>query len=81
MNQAQKVCVSVAFAAALVVCASALSLAVNNTGDGGWFMYSPNSPGDFSTSGDSVMNDILIWLAAIGLWLAIAWRLFRTKAR
>jgi hypothetical protein len=81
MNQAQKVCVSIACAAVLVVCAAALSSAVNNTVDGGWFMYSPTSQGVFSSSGDSVMNDVLIWLAAIGLWLAVSWRLFRTKAK
>jgi heme/copper-type cytochrome/quinol oxidase subunit 1 len=79
MNQAQRVCVGIAVAAVLVVCASAVSIAVNGSADGGWFMYSPNSSAEFSRSGDSVMNDILIWLAAIGIWLAVAWRLFRTK--
>jgi hypothetical protein len=80
MNQAQKVSVSIAVAAALTVGAAARSRIFANTADGGWFMYSPNNAPMFSASRGPVLRDVLIWLAAIVIWLVVAWRLFRSKA-
>jgi hypothetical protein len=80
VNRAQKVSVSIAAAAALIVGALALSGVFANNADGGWFMYSPNSVPMFSSSRGPVVRDVVIWLAAIAIWLAVAWRLFRSKA-
>jgi hypothetical protein len=80
VNQAQKVSVSIAVAAALIVGAAATSRVFANTADGGWFMYSPNSAPMFSTSRGPVVRDAVIWLAAITIWLVVALRLFRSKA-
>jgi hypothetical protein len=80
VNQAQKVSVSIAVAAALMVGAAALSRVFADTADGGWFMYSPNATPMFSSSRGLVLRDAVIWLAAIAIWLVVAWRLFRSRA-
>jgi heme/copper-type cytochrome/quinol oxidase subunit 1 len=80
VNQAQKVSVSIAVAAALIVGAVATSRVFANNADGGWFMYSPNSAPMLSSSRGPVVRDVVIWLAAIVIWLVVAWRLFRSKA-
>lgn len=80
MNQAQKVVVSIAVGAALVVGAGALSQVFDNSTDGGWFMYSPTSTTVFSPSRGSTARGLAIWTAAIAIWLVFAWRLFRSRA-
>ena len=71
----------VALGAALAVLASAINALLRDSSDGGWFMYAPNSNGLLtSDSGGhgAVLRESAVWLAAIGLWLAIGWRLFKT---
>ena len=80
MNQAQKVVVSIAVGAALVVGAGALSQVFDNSTDGGWFMYSPNSTTMFSPQHGSIARGVAIWMAAIAIWLVFASRLFRSRA-
>ena len=82
MNLARRVVVSVALAAALAVIAAAVSRVVIGPVEGGWFMYDPNGA-DVPFSSDSADRDTMwtaaIWLVAIGVWLAVAWRLFRAR--
>jgi hypothetical protein len=80
VNRAQKVSVSIAVAAALLAGTNALLRLMDDTSSGGWFMYSPNNPPMFSSARGPVARDLAIWLAAIGVWLLVAWRLFRSKA-
>lgn len=79
MNQSRRVVVSIAVGLALAVMAVALTSWITEPSDGGWFMYSPNSEQMFDVSSDGTdWATPAVWLAAIGIWFAVSWRLFRS---
>ena len=78
MNQGRRVVTSIAVGLALVVLAAALTSWIAEPSDGGWFMYSPNSTQVYDASSEGTdWATPGIWLAAIGIWFAVSWRLFR----
>ncbi len=80
MNQGRRVVTSIAVALALAVLAAALTWWLREPSDGGWFMYSPNSSQVYDgSSAGTDWSTPAVWLAAIGIWFAISWRLFRTE--
>jgi hypothetical protein len=80
MNHSRKVVTSIALGLALVVVAAAVTRWLEEQSDGGWFMYSPNSSPlmDLSSDGTNWATPV-VWLAAIGIWFAVSWRLFRCE--
>ncbi len=79
MNSRQRVTTSIALGAALTVIASVVTALLDDTPEGGWFMYSPNSTGLYSpsSSGDTFITGA-VWLTAIAIWFGVSWRLFRS---
>lgn len=78
VNRAQRHVVVIAVGLALAVCASATNRLVSGTGDGGWFMYAPDSGQPFLPSGDAtVVRQSLVWLGAVVCWAIVAWRIHR----
>jgi hypothetical protein len=79
MNGGQKAVTSVALGAALAVIASAVAAWLNGPSNGGWFMYSPNSTSLYSVSSSGgTFRTAAVWLAAVGIWVGVCWRLFRS---
>lgn len=79
MNSGQKAVTSIALGAGLVVVASAVAATLNGRADAGWFMYSPNSTSLYSgLSSGSTFRAASVWLAAVAIWFAVSWRLFRS---
>lgn len=80
MNQARRVVTSIAVGLALAVIAVAMTSWIAEPSDGGWFMYSPNSTEMYDASSEGAdWATPAVWLAAIAMWFAISWRLFRTR--
>jgi hypothetical protein len=79
VNRGRKAVTSIALGVGLAVVASALVAELNAPADGGWFMYSPNSTGLYNASSSgSTLRTASVWLAAIAIWFAVSWRLFRS---
>jgi hypothetical protein len=70
---------SIALGVGLAIVASAVVAELNGPADGGWFIYSPNSTGVYSSSSrGSTLRTVSVWLAAVAIWFAVSWRLFRS---
>ncbi|MFV0309513.1 MAG: hypothetical protein ACK5OX_17415 [Desertimonas sp.] len=82
MNAQRRVVLCVAAGLALAVLAAAVSRLLTAPGDGGWFMYAPGSEAAYTSSRDGdVLKAGSVWLAAIGVWVLVSWRLFRPPER
>jgi hypothetical protein len=79
MSHGRRVVVCVALGLALVVAARAVTRLITEV-DGGWFMYAPDSSAPFSSSDGDTVTCALIWLAAIGVWAVVSWRLFGPRS-
>lgn len=79
MNSRQRVTTSIALGAVLTVIASVVTARLNDTPEGGWFMYSPDSTSLYgaSSNGDTLIA-VAVWLTAIAIWFGVSWRLFRS---
>jgi len=83
MNLAQRVVLSVALGAVLIVLGAAICLTFGDTvGTGaGWFMYQPSGNALLPVGGGSseyVGQRAAVWLIAIAIWFVVSWRLFRS---
>lgn len=80
MNRSQRVVLSIALGAALIVAASAVNAWIMGSSGGGWFMYPPNANAIAPlTSTDYYLAQQLgVWIVAIAIWLSVRWRLLRT---
>ena len=81
MNVAQRVVLSLALAAALIVAARTTSDLLSASSAPRWVMYEPNANVLIPPSHPRwhSVRAAVIWLAAIALWFGISWRLFRTR--
>jgi hypothetical protein len=82
MTHGRRLCLMIALGAALTVLAAAINALLRDSPDGGWFMYAPNSNTLLTSNPGGrgvVLRESAVWLAAIGLWLAIAWRVFKSS--
>ena len=79
MNHARRVVTSIAVGLALVVAGAAVTSWIDEPSNGGWFMYAPNSTQIYNAPGGTDWSTSGVWLAAIGIWFAVSWRLFRSN--
>ena len=79
VNRAQRHVAVVAIGLACAIGARTINrLLDRDRGDGGWFMYAPNSDQPFTPSfSGPVWRESLVWLAAVAIWTLCAWRLYR----
>ncbi len=79
MNRSQRHVVAIALAAVCLVAGAVADRAWIGRSNEGWFMYAPGStsPLDPSNDAETAIRRVGVWLAVIGVWTAVAWRLYR----
>ena len=80
VNRSQRVILSIAIGAVLIAAASAINVWIVGPTQGGWFMYAPNASAvaPLSSTDNYLLQQLGVWLIAIGMWLIVCWRLFRS---
>jgi heme/copper-type cytochrome/quinol oxidase subunit 1 len=78
MNRQRRILTSIALGVGLAIVASAVVAELFGS-DYGWFMYAPDDSSMYVTSDGSPFGAAAVRLAAVGIWLAVSWRLFRSE--
>lgn len=81
MSRDRRVLVCIVIGATLAVAAIAVNELLRTESPGGWFVYQPEGEPMFSpaSSDREKLSEAAVWLAAIALWFATSWRLFRPR--
>lgn len=78
MNRHQRILISIALGLALAIVSGAVVARWHGADGIGWFMNAPDDQTFYLGSDGSPFGAAAVRLAAVAIWLAVSWRLFRS---